>query len=86
MFEDKFYIRDVCPNSCLKVGLASRDNFYQSTARQDRDISDDKFNRLLHVKGDLERARCVARVTRQEVNEVSGVKFRRQGTSDDKMV
>ena len=56
----------------------------QSTARQDRYISDDLSKRLLHVKRYLERARCVARVTRQQVNLVSGVKFR--GTSDDKMI
>ena len=58
----------------------------ESTARQDRDISDEESKRLLHVKRYLERIRCVARVTRQQVNLVSGVKFGKWGTSDDKMV
>ena len=58
----------------------------QNTARQDRDISDEESTRLLHVKRYLERIRCVARVTRQQVNLVSGVKFGKWGTSDDKMV
>ena len=58
----------------------------ESTARQDRDVSDEESKRLLHVKRYLERTRCVARVTRQEVNLVSGVKFGKWGTSDDKMV
>ena len=56
----------------------------QNTARQDRDISDEDSKRLLHVKRYLERIRCVARVTRQQVNLVSGVKFGKRGTSDDK--
>ena len=64
----------------------SCDDIYQSTARQDRYVFDGEIFRLLHVKRYLERARCVARVTRQEVNLVSGVKFRIRGTSDDKMV
>ena len=58
----------------------------QNTARQDRDISDEESKRLLHVKRYLERTRCVARVTRQEVNLFGGVKFGKWGTSDDKMV
>ena len=60
------------------------DNVRQGIARQDRDISDEESNGLLHVKRYLERARYVAGVTRQEVNLVSGVEVK-NGTSDDMM-
>ena len=58
----------------------------QSTARQDRDISDEESKRLLHVKRYLERTRCVARVTTQQMNLVNGVKLGKWGASDDNMV
>ena len=63
----------------------SYNNVRQCTARQDRDVSDEESKRLLHVKRYLERARCVAKVTRQQVNLISGVKFGKRGTSDGKM-
>ena len=83
--EEDFYIRDVCPNSCLKRGLVSYNDVRQCTARQDREISDEESKGLLHVKRYLERAGWVARVTRQQVNLVSGVEVRKRGTSDDNM-
>ena len=64
-FEENFYIKDVCTNSCLKVGLVSYNDLRESTARQDRDVSDEESKRLLHVKRYLEGAWCVLRVTRQ---------------------
>ena len=64
-FEQGFYIRDVCPNSGLELGFVGINNINQGVARQDREVSDEKSKRLLHVKRYLERVRRVARVTRQ---------------------
>ena len=53
-------------------------------ARKYRNISDEQSQRLLYVKCHLQRARGVARVTRQQVNLVSGIEVQQRCTSDGK--
>ena len=80
-FIPRLYVREVCSNSCLEGRLMSFNNVYHSIVRQDCNIFDEESKGLLNVKRYLKRIRCVARVTRQEVNLVSGVEVQEEGTS-----